>query len=117
MMTIISSQRFRDPEIVEAKKEMLISVNAKSIEVPVIRAYYQDLDENELYIMVDRHHTLSAAQELGLEINFVEVEDEVSYYADIEEHNGENILAANYEGEAWYYITNEDEDMIGVDVW
>lgn len=117
MMTIISSQRFRNSEIVEAKKEMLIDSNAKSIEVPIIRAYYQDLDENDLYIMIDHHHTLTAAQELGIEINFVEVEDEVSYCKDIEEQNGENILEANYEGEAWYYITNDDEDMIGIDVW
>lgn len=116
-MTVISSQRFRDEEIIESKKEMLIASNTKKVEIPVVNAFFKDLDNNELFIMIDKHHTLTAALELGLDVEFVEVEDEVSYYRDIEEQNGEAILEANYHDGAWYYITNSDEDMVGVNVW
>ncbi len=114
-MTVISSQRFRDYEIIEEKKEML--ENAEYVDIPVVNAYLQDEEGNDLYIIVDKHHTLDAARELNKEIRYVEVEDELSYYKDIEEKNGEAICEAHWMDSNWYYVENEDSDMIGRDVW
>ena len=117
MMTVISSQRFRDEEIVENKVEELKNSNTTTITIPVVNAYIQDLEGNDLYIMIDNHHTFEAAKTLGIEIEFKEVEDETSYYKDIEDKNGEAICEAHYMDSNWYYIQHEDEDMNGVDVW
>ena len=116
-MTIISSQRFLDDEIVERKIEELQNCNATSIIVPVINAYFTDLDGNDLFVITDKHHTLAAARELGLEVMFEEVEDEISCDSDIKNHNGEAILESWFMDSNWYYIHNDDEDLIGVDVW
>lgn len=116
-MTIISSQRFRDDEIIEMKIEELKNSDTTEIIIPVINAYTKDLDGNDLYIMVDHHHTFDAANLLGIAVKFEEVEDEISYYKDIEDKNGEAICAAHYMDSNWYYIQHEDEDMNGVDVW
>jgi hypothetical protein len=114
-MTVISSQRFRNEDIIDEKIEQI--ENAEYIEVPVVNAYLQDDEGNDLYIIVDKHHTLSAARELGKEVRFIEVEDELSYYKDIEEHNGEAICEAHLMDSNWYYVEHEDEEMIGRDVW
>ncbi len=116
-MTVISSQRFRSDEIVEEKIENLISSEETTVVVPVVRAYTKDLEGNELYIMVDKHHTLEAARELELNVEFKEIEDDLAYYKDIEEQNGEAICEAHWMDSNWYYINCMNEDMIGVDVW
>lgn len=116
-MTVISSQRYRNEEIIENKVEELKNNNVTSITIPVVNAYTKDLDENDLYIMIDNHHTFEAAKILGITIEFEEVEDEQSYYADIENKNGEAICAAHYMDSNWYYIQHEDDDMYGVEVW
>lgn len=115
MMTVISSQRYRDEDIINEKLDMI--ENAEYVEIPVVNAYLQDDKSNDLYIIVDKHHTLDAARELGKEVRFVEVEDELSYYEDIENHNGEAICEAHWMDSNWYYIAHEDEDMIGREVW
>lgn len=116
-MTIMSSQKYRDDDIIEEKIEELTAANATSVEIPVVNAYMKDLDDNDLYIVVDHHHTLSAAIALGIEINFVEVEDTISYYADIENQNGEAICEAHYMDSNWYYIDIDEENGIGNEVW
>lgn len=114
-MTVISSQKFRNWETVEEKKELLEGVD--KVEVPVVNAHVKDFDGNDLYIMVDKHHTLSAAIELGIEIKFYEVEDEVAYHQDIEDENGEAILEAHRADSDWYYIDTDEENGYGCDVW
>ena len=42
-MTVISSQRFRDEEIVERKVEELKDSNTTIIKIPVVNAYIQDI--------------------------------------------------------------------------
>lgn len=116
-MTVISSQRFRDEEIVERKIEELKDSNTTIIKVPVVNAYIQDLEGNDLYIMIDHHHTHEAAKTLGIEIEFEEVPDETSYCKDIEDKNGEAICAAHFMDSNWYYINHDDVDMCGVEVW
>ena len=116
-MTVISSQRFRDDDIIEAKMEELQSTGTTKVIAPVVRAYMQDDEGNDLYILTDRHHTISAAIALGIEIEFVEVEDDMSYYKDIEEQNGEAICEAHYMDSNWYYIDTDEENAQGVDIW
>lgn len=114
-MTVISSQRYLDAEIVGEKIDELSDVS--EITVPVVRAYLKDLEDNDLYIMIDKHHRLAAARELGIKVIFEEVEDELSSDEDIENEDGEAIAHMWHMDSHWYYINHEDEDMIGVDVW
>lgn len=116
-MTIMSSQKYRDDDIIEEKIEELTAANATSVEIPVVNAYMKDLDDNDLYIVVDHHHTLSAAIALGIEINFVEVEDEATYYEDLENQNGEAVCESHYMDSPWYYIDLDEDYGIGADVW
>lgn len=117
-MTVMSSQRFRNDEIVEEKYKALVNSGETKVVIPVINAYMKDFDDNDLFIMVDKHHTLEATKELGLNVEFEEVEDELSYYEDIENQNGEAICEANSYGDSWYYISiNGNDEMYGVDVW
>ena len=67
-MTIISSQRFRDYSIIEEKTEYLQENGITQITVPVCKAFYTDLEGNDLYIMIDNHHTYEAAKELGIKV-------------------------------------------------
>lgn len=114
-MTVISSQKFRSEDIIEEKIEQL--KGSDKLVVPVVNAHTQDLDGNELYIMIDNHHSLSAAIELGIAIEFEEVADETAYYKDIEEENGEAICEAHYMDSNWYYIDIEEENGYGEEVW
>lgn len=110
--TVMSSQRFLDEEIVEEKIEYLKANDIKKITCPVTKAYLKDLDGNDLYILTNMHHTLAAARELGIEVDFEEVENDFT-----ESTNGEDICAEYYMGDHWYYINHEDPNMIDVDVW
>ena len=116
-MTIISSQRFRDDEIIEQKIEELKENGTTKVTAPVIRSYMKDDNGNDLYILVDKHHTISAAIALGIEIEFEEVDDDISYYQDIEDQNGEAICEAHWMDSNWYYIDTDEENAQGVDVW
>lgn len=110
--TVMSSQRFLDDEIVEEKKEQLLADGVKSVTCPITKAYLQDLDGNELFILTDKHHTLAAARELNIPVKFEEVENDFT-----ESTNGEEICAEYYMGDNWYYVNHSNGTMIGVDVW
>lgn len=117
-MTVISSQRYLDDEIVEEKIAEFKANGTTAITIPVVKSFLKDLDGNDLYIMIDMHHRFAAAKELGMQIDFELVEDEMSSHKDIEEENGEAIAETWYMDSSWYYINNDaDEDMNGVDVW
>lgn len=117
-MTVISSQRYLDDEIMEEKIAEFKANGTTAITIPVIRSFLQDSDGNELYIMIDMHHRFAAAKELGMQIDFELVEDEMSSYRDIEEENGEAIAKTWYMDSPWYYINNDvDEDLNDVYVW
>ena len=116
-MTVISSQRFRDDDIIEEKMEELKANGTAKVIAPVVKAYMKDDDGNDLYILTDKHHTISAAIALGIEVEFGEVEDDLSYYKDIEEQNGEAICEAHYMDSNWYYIDIDEENAQGNDVW
>lgn len=110
--TVMSSLRFLDDEIVEEKKEQLLANGVKSVICPITKAYLQDLDGNELYILTDKHHTLAAARELNIPVKFEEVENDFT-----ESTDGEEICAEYYLGDNWFYINHANKKMIDKDVW
>lgn len=109
---VMSSQRFLDDEIVEEKKEEIIAEGIQEITCPVTKAYLQDLEGNELYILTDKHHTLAAARELNIPVRFEEAENDFT-----ESTNGEEVCAEYFMGDNWFYVNHPDSDMIGRDVW
>lgn len=96
-MKVISSQRYIDYKLVEAKIEELKDYDY--ITLPIIDAETQDLDGNDLFILTDGHHWKEAAEELGIEIRYEEVPND---------HNltGEELLNECYGDSDWYYIEN-----------
>lgn len=67
-MIIISSQRYINHDIVEQKKELLDG--QESVILPIIFA--GEYNGDELYILVNGHHTYAAAKELGVKVQFEE---------------------------------------------
>ena len=65
---IISSQEYRDWNIVDEKVNEL--QGKTSVNVPI--QYAGQYAGSSVYIQIDGHHTLEAANELGIKINFVE---------------------------------------------
>lgn len=92
-MTIISSQHHIDWEIVEEKMEAL--KDAKSVEIPCWDI--GEINGKEYAIMADGHHTMAAARELGIEINFA-IEEEP------EGLTGETALEAHWNDGDWYIV-------------
>lgn len=101
-MTYISSQRFLDDLIVESKKEELIASGDDTVSIPC--AYVGIIDDEEYAAVVDRHHTLAAARELGLTVEY-EVKD------DSEGLTGNAYLEARYNDSDWYDIET------GIAIW
>lgn len=96
-MKIISSQRYIDYDLVEAKADEIKDLDY--VTLPIINAEMQDLDGNSLYILTDGHHRKAAAEELEIEIRYEEVPND---------HNliGEELLNECYGDSDWYYIEN-----------
>lgn len=111
-MTIISSQKFRDEDIINNKMDILIADGAEYVTIPVVNCFMDDM-----YIVVDGHHTMTAAHRLGLEIRFEETTDELSYYADIENEDTDAILEAHKMDSPYYEIDEDCENLIGCDVF
>ncbi len=98
-MTIISSQSFINEEIVEEKIRNLKESGVSTVEIPCEEV--GELDGEEYAIQIDKHHTLAAARELGLEIKFVvlgKVDDYDQY------DNTEDRIAAHYDDCDWYNV-------------
>ena len=104
MMKVISSQRFLDFQIVEDKIAFLEDSYATEVVIPIMNAYFKALEGNDLYILVDGHHRLAAATELGINVEFEEIENETGL-------EGEEFLNFEFMDSNWYYIES------GVDVW
>ena len=92
-MTIISSQHFINWEIVEKKMEEI-----KEVEKVIIPCSYVGFIEGVEYTMQnDGHHTLAAARELGIEVEF-------ATSADSEGLEGEELLENRYNDGDWYSV-------------
>lgn len=96
-MTIISSQQFIDPEIVEEKMEAI-----SGLEEVVIPCYYiGEIDGVEYAMQADGHHTLAAAKELGIPYSF-DISD------DPEGLSGEEMLTVRWMDGDWYDVETSD---------
>jgi hypothetical protein len=89
-MKIISSQKYFNNEIVLAKMAEL--ENEKSVTLPVAEVGFDDL-----FVLVDGHHRLIAAQELGIEVKF-----EITLHGD--GLTGEDLLEQTWIDSDWYDI-------------
>ena len=97
-MTVISSQREIIEEHLESKIEEL--QNADEVIIPVVFA--GQYEEDRLYIMIDGHHRIEAAKELGIKVKFEEVErNAMGYSAD---WTLEEMLENLYMDSDWYNV-------------
>ena len=101
-MKVISSQKYTNEETVAAKMEEM--ANETYVELPVVDIEMKDNDGNDLYSLIDGHHRLAAAKELGLEIRFVEEKES-------EGLTGEAYLDARWMDSDWYDVITD------VNVW
>lgn len=97
-MKVISSQRYLNYDIVDEKlKDM---EHETVITLPVINSGLKDNTGEELFILVDGHHRKEAAEELGIEVEYEEVENEHGV-------TGDELLEACYNDSDWYYVESE----------
>lgn len=101
-MKVITSQGYRNDEIVEAKKEALTGVSSVNLIVWVTEL--DDLNGEAVCILSDGHHTYEAAKEMGLKINFIETEHPDGLI-------GEDLLEAAWMDEDYHYLES------GLPVW
>lgn len=96
-MTIISSQHFIDWDIVENKINELQGV--EKVVIPC--SYVGFIDGIEYAMQNNCHHTLAAARELGIEIEY-------SIGSDPEDLTGEDLLEQRYNDGDWYNVENSN---------
>ena len=98
-MTYISSQQYRDWEIVDEKVAELEADNTQVVIVPCW--YVGEVNGVEYAVVSDKHYTMEAARQLGITVEF-EVED------DPEGLTGEELLMVRNFGEDYYNIETSD---------
>lgn len=99
-MTIISSQRYINCDIVDAKIAEL--TGADSVTLPITYAGMVDGNGNDVYILVDGHHRREAALELGLAIEYETVGNPNGCLT------GEALLLDLWVDSDWYDIESGD---------
>lgn len=98
-MTYISSQQYRDWEVVDEKIAQLEADNTQVVTVPCY--YVGEVDGVEYAAVIDKHHTMEAARQLGIEVEFA-VED------DPDGLTGEELLTVRNFGEDYYNVETSD---------
>jgi len=103
-MITISSQRYIDEEIVEAKQE---SADYEVFVSPVF-----ELDGQQMRVVLDGHHSLAAAKEDGALPEFVEYDaTEHDAICLLEAGDAEGFLQAVHMGDDYYNVET------GKDIW
>ena len=95
---VISSQKYLDYSIVDDKAAQIHGL----VTLPVVFA--GELDGEKLYILIDGHHTLAAAREIGAEIAFDEISQNKAGWdtrLTLDEQLEAQVLDSD-----WYYIDN-----------
>jgi hypothetical protein len=87
-MKIISSQKYLDQEIIEAKLSELAGETSVELVAWDVKAY-------DCAILSDGHHTYAAAQELGIPVKFI-------ITAHPEGISGDNLLEQAWMDSDWY---------------
>lgn len=96
-MTIISSQHYINWDIVEQKMKEIQGQG--KVEIPC--SYVGFIDGVEYAAQNDGHHTLAAARELGIPVEYI-VND------DCEGLTGEELLDQRYMDGDWYDVESSD---------
>ena len=96
-MKIISSQHFLDWEKVEEKIEQIKGTEV--IQIPCCEI--GEIDGEEYAVQVDGHHTLAAARELEIPVEF-------TFSDDPEGLTGDDYLQAHYMDGDWYDVQKSD---------
>ena len=96
-MKIISSQHYLDWNIVEEKMNKIKDMEVVSIPCCEIG----EIDGEGYAVQVDCHHTLAAARELGIPVEF-------TFSEDPEGLSGDDYLQAHYMDGDWYDVEKSD---------
>lgn len=96
-MKIISSQHFLNWGTVERKMNEIAGM--ESVEIPCCEI--GEIDGVEYAVQIDGHHTLAAARELGISVEFIFDEDP-------EGLTGEDYLQAHWMDGDWYDVQKSD---------
>ena len=107
LMKIISSQHFLDWEKVEEKIEQIKGMEV--IQIPCCEI--GEIDGEEYAVQVDSHHTLAAARELEIPVEF-------TFSDDPEGLTGDDYLQAHYMDGDWYDVrkSNPAEEKFSL-IW
>lgn len=91
----ISSQKYLDDDIVNTKKAEL--ANKTGVELPVVEI---SLNGDIYHVLIDGHHRLEAANELGINVvyNIVDV---------ISPERSEDYLIEKHYGDDYYYVNSK----------
>jgi len=96
-MKVISSQDYINYDIVEEKIAQLDG--QAFVTLPIVDTE-MDWDGERLFVLIDGHHRLEAAKEMGIEVRFEEVKDP-------EGLTGDNLLEQRWIDTDWYYVETE----------
>lgn len=96
-MTIISSQHYINWDIVEEKMEEIQGME----KIEITCSYVGFIDGTEYAMQNDGHHTLAAARELGIPVEFT-VQD------DCEGLTGNDLLEQRYNDGDWYKVESSN---------
>lgn len=103
MMVILSSQRHINEEIVNEKIVKL--QNETSVTLPIV--YVSEYNGDQLYVLLDGHHTAEAARQLGIGVQYAEQDiNEIGYDGNM---SLDDLLEVLYVDSDWYnYETGYD---------
>lgn len=100
-MRIISSQRYRDDAIVEAKREK----SDFSVFVSPVFVF----DDEEIRVVLDGHHSLEAAKDAEAEPEYIEMDArDHDAIALLNRGDVENFLAVTHMGDDYYDVKTGD---------
>lgn len=111
-MKVMSSQMYRNDDIVEEKVRILKECEVDKIIIPIVNAFTKDLAGEDLYIVANKHHEMSAAIILGIPVEFEEVDNDLSDCKEIKNQDGEAVCRDYYMGDDWYYVDTDEPDGI-----
>lgn len=106
-MKIISSQHYLNWDTVEEKMNEIEGMEC--VKIPCCEI--GEIDGEEYAVQIDCHHTLAAARELGIPVEFI-------FFEDPEGMTGEEYLSNHYMDGDWYDVekSNLTEEKFSL-VW